>query len=249
MNTEEITIQYPPVLHEVELTLEQNSPTDEGDLALHYIPPEHRAEVSKVTQAILDCLQAATKSKFEIGRLLIQVKDLLEPGTFHEWVRSEFGFEERKTELLMSIYRNLGAKMHIFGRLRITALYHLAAPSTPKKAIEIVDDMIRNGHIPNVREVIVIIDAYKQSARREDEHYQTPAQRLTEALRTVHTAVSNQIIADCEQVLGEEAAQRLDELRMELDTLLERMKSFQSKANQRRNGRWSPMPSPQFLLR
>lgn len=208
----------------------------DGDSAFDYIPSEHRAVVALATADITGRMRDIATHIFEIGRQLICVKGVLEPGTFHDWVSYEFGLKERKAEHLMNVHRNLGVEKHIFGRLKPTALYHLSMPSTPLVAIARVRELIQEGHIPNVPEVIAIIDTYKheRSAHDEDAHRETPSQRLAEAFCIVHTAVSDEIIADCEQVLGEKVAHRLDELRTEFDELLEKLEARQSKVVNRR---------------
>jgi hypothetical protein len=207
----------------------------DGDSAFDYIPPEHQAVVALATADITSRMRDITTHIFEIGRQLICVKEVLEPGTFHEWVSCEFGLKERKAEHLMNVYRNLGVEKHIFSRLKPTALYHLSMPSTPPVAIARVRELIQEGHIPNVPEVIAIIDTYKHKrpARREDEQEQTPVQCLVEALCTIYAAASDSIVEYCEQVLGEKDAQRFDELREECGELLHRAQRFLPRADQR----------------
>ncbi len=224
MSEHDPIVQFPLVPADSIQVRAQDPLTQGGDTGawavnVGYIPLEHRAVVGEATLAIRACIALVAQNLFEIGRLLIRVRERLKRGDFRNWILREFALKERKAEHLMNIHRRMGARAEIFGQLKPTVLYHLSMPSTPEAAFAVVEDMVRAGHCPNVQEVVSIIAVHKRPVRRVDEGQETIAAHLAETLRTARTALSNQAVADCEQIMGEEAAAHLDELRMELDLL------------------------------
>jgi hypothetical protein len=72
----------------------------------------------------------------EIGRRLTDAKRRLGHGRFLVWLTAEFGWSERTAENFMRVY-DLQGKFANFADLQVplSALYLLAAPSTPDKAL------------------------------------------------------------------------------------------------------------------
>jgi len=94
----------------------------------------------------------------EIGRRLTDAKERLGHGKFLTWLAAEFGWSERTAENFMRVY-DLHCKSEKFPELEvpISALYLLAAPSTPDKALEEVAMRVGNGNGVSVAEVKDII--------------------------------------------------------------------------------------------
>jgi hypothetical protein len=90
----------------------------------------------------------------EIGRRLSDAKERLGHGKFLTWVAAEFGWSERTAENFMRVY-DLSRKSEKFADLQvpISALYLLAAPSTPDKALEAVAMRVGAGNGVSVAEV------------------------------------------------------------------------------------------------
>ena len=246
MNQDNAIIQFPFVLAEPIQSPAQEpvAPDKDADTwDFSYIPPEHRAAVGDATQAIQTGMANIIQNLFEIGKHLTHVKELLEHGTFRTWFEQEFGLKERKAQHLMNIYRRLGTKVTIFRQLKPTALYHLAMPSTPEAAIAIVEEKILAGERLSVQQVMAIIAACTQPAPCAEENQAAIAARLAKALRTACTALSNQTVADCEWLLGETAAVKLDELRIELDSLRDQVQCRPPQAR-RPAAEWTVVSAP-----
>jgi hypothetical protein len=94
----------------------------------------------------------------EIGRRLTDAKGRLGHGKFLTWLAAEFGWSERTAENFMRVY-DLSRKSEKFADLGVpvSALYLLAAPSTPDKALEEVAMRVGNGNGLSVAEVKDII--------------------------------------------------------------------------------------------
>src|SRR5262245_60793240 len=89
-----------------------------------------------------------------IGRRLSDAKELLGHGRFLTWLAAEFGWSDKTAERFMSVYA-LAGKFDNLSNLEvpISALYLLAAPSTPDKALEAVAMRVGNGNGVSVAEV------------------------------------------------------------------------------------------------
>jgi hypothetical protein len=68
----------------------------------------------------------------EIGRALLTIKESLPHGQFGKWLRAEFGWSDRTARNYMNAAKEFGDKTEIVADLEPTALYALAAKSTPE---------------------------------------------------------------------------------------------------------------------
>src|SRR5262245_17702533 len=100
----------------------------------------------------------AVRDVIEIGRRLHDAKRRLGHGKFLCWIAHEFGWSERTAENFKRVY-DLSLKSENFADLDLplSALYLLAAPSTPSKALEQVARRVGYGNDVSVAEVKDII--------------------------------------------------------------------------------------------
>jgi hypothetical protein len=104
----------------------------------------------------------------EIGRRLTDAKRRLGHGKFLVWIASEFGWSERTTENFMRVY-GLSCKSEKFADLDVplSALYLLAAPSTPDAALVAVAARAGNGNGLSLAEVKdIVVNARRNSPLR-----------------------------------------------------------------------------------
>ena len=96
----------------------------------------------------------AVRDVIEIGRRLHDAKRRVGHGKFLCWIAHEFGWSERTAENFMRVY-DLSLKSENFADLDLplSALYLLAAPSTPDKALEQVAMRVGNGNDVSIAEV------------------------------------------------------------------------------------------------
>ena len=111
------------------------SPVNNAD-AFDYqtLPADLAAEACVAADRIHDLDRTITAAIFEIGDSLIAMKERLGHGHFGTWIKAEFAMSDRKAERLMRAARKLtGEARHVVSILSTTALYELAAPTTPEK--------------------------------------------------------------------------------------------------------------------
>lgn len=131
------------------------------------IDAQHR---ETVIEAAIDIHGHATKARdsvIAIGERLLQIKNLLPHGQFQDWVEQEFGIERRMAQNYMSVAtrfgtnRRFGGKNEIISLLSPTAMYLLAAPSTPTEAVEAaIAETEQTGQRLKVRRIKEIVAAY-----------------------------------------------------------------------------------------
>jgi predicted ATPase len=68
-----------------------------------------------------------------IGQALIRQKAALPHGSFLPWIDAKFAMSESAARKMMTVAREFGGKSVMFTDLNATALYELAAPSTPSE--------------------------------------------------------------------------------------------------------------------
>ncbi len=92
--------------------------------------------VQEQTGEIRVLMKRTVESIVEIGKKLIEVKKRLKHGRFGVWLATEFYWDERTARRFMSVAESLGHKSDILskGNFAPSALYLLAAPSTPETA-------------------------------------------------------------------------------------------------------------------
>jgi hypothetical protein len=105
----------------------------------------------------------------EIGRLLTEVKARLTHGQFCRWL-AEFHSSERQAQRLMSAHLVFGktdTMSDLASFLEPTAIYQLAAPSTPEPARQEVLAKVEAGEHVTPKAVKAIVDKHKPTKREK----------------------------------------------------------------------------------
>jgi hypothetical protein len=112
--------------------------------------------------------QQMQESAVAIGERLIDVKQRLEHGQFGDWCATEFGMSQRTAQNLMNVARTFAGKSETVSLLSDSALYLLAAPSTPEPArAEVIEETQATGKSPTKQRVREIIAKHKPAAQPE----------------------------------------------------------------------------------
>lgn len=92
--------------------------------------------VQQQTGEIRVLMKRTVESIFEIGQRLLTVKKRLGHGRFGSWLETEFDWDDRTARRFMSVAENLKGKLDTVTETNFapSALYILAAPSTPEAA-------------------------------------------------------------------------------------------------------------------
>jgi hypothetical protein len=105
----------------------------------------------------------------EIGECLAQVKARLDHGQWLPWLKAEFGWSEQAARKFMSVHRMVESKSLKFSDLEpidVSALYLLAAPSTPEPAREGVAEAAAEGARVTHQQAQAAVGAAKEAAKR-----------------------------------------------------------------------------------
>lgn len=107
----------------------------------------------------------------EIGKELKAAKETLPHGQFTRWIMAEFGMTDRTALNYMHLAEWTEDKPEIISGLQPTAIYLLAAPSTPDPAKEEIVSRIQSGEIVRADDVKRVVGAAKKAvaeAKRAD---------------------------------------------------------------------------------
>jgi hypothetical protein len=126
------------------------------------IDPDQRDAAQNAAVQIKRSERKATENLVEVGQQLQAVKKFLPHGQFMDWCRVEFGMSPSTVENMINVATVFGAKSQTFGILSDSAMYLLAAPSTPEPArIEVIAQAQAGGHSPTVRQVKAVIAKHR----------------------------------------------------------------------------------------
>ena len=112
---------------------EQNNNSIEKSFDYKALSPEQRGVIQQYAGEIKERLRRTARDIWEIGEKLVKVRSQLKYGQFEIWLKKEFGWSKRTAYNFINVYQAFGRSTN-FSRLDIatSALYRLAAPSTPK---------------------------------------------------------------------------------------------------------------------
>ncbi|MDZ8261462.1 DUF3102 domain-containing protein [Nostoc sp. ChiQUE01b] len=98
---------------------------------------EQRIVVQQRTGEIKERLRRSAQDIWEIGQKLVDVRSRLKHGQFETWLKAEFGWSRRTAYNFINVYETLAERAN-FAQIDIatSALYLLAAPSTPQNVRE-----------------------------------------------------------------------------------------------------------------
>ena len=126
-----------------------------------------RTMVRQCTSEIKDLMRLTAENMISIGQKLTEVKEQLGHGSFQNWLRTEFEWSEQTARQFMQVYRwsqTLKNKNFVFSQLTTSALYLLAAPSTPPEARKQVLSLVEAGEKVTYSCTKSIVERYKKIA-------------------------------------------------------------------------------------
>lgn len=234
MSENHYMLQFPPTRTVIRLLKNGQTRNGNNSEEIHSsvddpIPTEHQEVVDKATQTIRSCMQDIARNIFRVGEELTIVKRLLGHGRFSCWLKREFVSSDRLAEHWMNVYQRLGDKADLFVRVKPTILYYLAMPSTPEKAIWMVEEKIKAGEQLRLHQVQAIIANCKgpqkrQTKRPHKEHAVSDTDvvvtSIQEALVQALKLLGQPRIRECESMLGRQDARALHTIRADITKLL-----------------------------
>ena len=107
----------------------------------------------------------AIEACLETGRDLIAVQDMLGHGNFGKWLAAEFGWTDRTARNFMGAAKLVDGKSEKISVLPVSAIYKLAAPSTPETVRDAIVARVESGDIPSSREIhTAIVEGKKRES-------------------------------------------------------------------------------------
>lgn len=97
------------------------------------LPADKAASARAAAERIRGRMQLAAESIIEVGRELIEQKKALGHGNFLPWIKAEFGMSRQTADNFVHVATRFGDKLPTISNLGATALYALAAQSTPNR--------------------------------------------------------------------------------------------------------------------
>ncbi len=161
---------------------------------------DHEVE-RRARQAVVKIRELQRAAIVDIGRELIEMKELLPDGTFLKWLESSFGWSRRTAVNYMQVAAEFGSRWETVSQLPTAALYKLASPPTPPEVREAVLNL-KPGQIVDVRGLQLAIDENKKIELRKKRRANH------EALRDQQTDRHARIRADMERRRAEQAERR-----------------------------------------
>ena len=95
---------------------------------------EQRIVIQQRTGEIKERLRHSAQDIWEIGQKLADVRSRLKHGQFDAWLKAEFGWSRRTAYNFINVYEAFGERANLAQiDIATSALYLLAAPSTPQE--------------------------------------------------------------------------------------------------------------------
>ena len=138
--------------------------TPKESFRYQHLDDKTRTIVWERTSEIKNLMRLTAENIINIGQKLTDVKQQLEHGTFQSWLRTEFEWSEQTARQFMQVYRwseTLQNKNFVFSQLATSALYLLAAPSTPPEARKEVLGLVKVGEKVTYTRTKTIVDRHK----------------------------------------------------------------------------------------
>jgi hypothetical protein len=126
-----------------------------------------RVLVSNLIERGKSCLRRSAEETIEFGKVLIGLKELLPHGSFIRCVESEYEISEASACKFMNVARRFEDKPKFILDLTPTALYTLAAPSTPPEVIDEVFNKVVAGETIKATDVTKMIEKAKKATKKE----------------------------------------------------------------------------------
>ena len=149
-----------------------------------FLSPQKRTIVQQCTGEIKERLRRTARDVWEVGKKLVEVRSQLEHGQFESWLSAEFGWSRRTAYNFINVYKAFSDSSN-FAQLDIaaSALYKLAAPSTPKSVRqEILDKAQKGEKITNKQINQVLTVARQSSIEKKVRPISLPSQKILQVI-------------------------------------------------------------------
>ena len=203
-----------------ELPLEPpEQPSSQEAQSFNYaaIDSETRMFLQERARDIKERLRNTARTAWEIGQNLVEVRERLNYGYFVSWLRAEFEWSERTGYNYINIFESFGSFANV-AKLETaasaSALYLLAAPSTPQDARQEALKLVGGGKILSYKEAKTIVTRHKDALKSKGVWSVT----VDTSAQTVSTSALSRLIESAPQTkpnleLPGEPEDELDEVK------------------------------------
>ena len=153
-----MTLQQPP-----SRLPKQPSEPEAIDFNYAALNPETRIVVQQRTSEIKTLIQRTAQDIFDIGQKLIEVKAKLGHGHFRSWLKVEFEWSVSTATRFMQVAEQFKYTNLIHLSIAASALYELAAPSTPEAARLEAIERASKGELISYSKAKQIADHYQSA--------------------------------------------------------------------------------------
>lgn len=124
--------------------------------------------IQERTTEIKALVNRSARDIIEIGEKLIQVKEKLAHGQFGSWLKTEFKWDERTARNFMTVADKFKSENFADLDFAPSALYLLAAPSTPEEALQSALELAEKGETISHAKAKEILERHKEENYRKD---------------------------------------------------------------------------------
>ncbi|MEH2178725.1 DUF3102 domain-containing protein [Nostoc sp.] len=126
---------------------------------------EQRIVIQQRTGEIKERLRRSAQDIWEIGQKLADVRSRLKHGQFETWLKAEFGWSRRTAYNFINVYEAFAERAN-FAQIDIatSALYLLAAPSTPENVREEILQRAMEGETLTHKSIRQVIEEEKSQS-------------------------------------------------------------------------------------
>jgi len=144
--------------------IEQSLTLNEQGFDYTILEPKSRFVVQQCANEIRILIKRTAQDVIDIGQKLIEAKEQLGHGQFEDWLRTEFNWGQWTGRKFMQVARQFKSVKFTDLSIDTSALYLLAAPSTPEIVRQEALERARQGEAITNSKVKTIASQYKKPA-------------------------------------------------------------------------------------
>ncbi|MGK7872419.1 MAG: DUF3102 domain-containing protein [Xenococcaceae cyanobacterium] len=144
-------------------TIPQSSTSEAQGFNYEALDSETRIVVQKRTSEIKSLMRRTAQDMIDIGQKLIEIKERLRHGNFETWLKAEFEWGLWTARKFIQVAERFSSVNFTDMSIATSALYLLAAPSTPEEARQYALECASQGENITHSKAKTIVSQYKQS--------------------------------------------------------------------------------------
>ncbi|MGL6345110.1 MAG: DUF3102 domain-containing protein [Waterburya sp.] len=167
------------------------------DFDYKILDPKAQIIVKQKTAEIKGLIRQTAQDIIKVGQKLTEVKQQLKHGEFRNWLRTEFNWSISSATKFMQVSEQFKNVNFTHFNFATSALYILAAPSTPENAREYAIELASRGENITYSLAKLIVKHHKESA--DINSYYQNQQNLTKGTQAEIPAILEDQLVDLSQ--------------------------------------------------